>query len=280
MVDFKRWKKVIDNNLEQVERMIHFGETTRFKTRSRFNRISVVEKSGIRMLKFDNMTQTAVDIEDGYLNRLKYIDYLHLPMAFKTDPTRVLIIGLGGGALPRRMWRDYPRLSIHVVEIDPKVVEVAYGYFDLPQDPRLSVIVDDGRDYLNNNETIYDQIIIDAFNTDSIPSDLITDGFMRTVKAHLGPDGVMAINIIGAISGTNSFIYDSIKRTVCRIWDRVFTFPIGIHKTGDLDRVRNIIMVATDQEIDWAAIEARVRGRVEGRVSVPGFEEFYRDLFK
>ncbi|NPV89459.1 MAG: fused MFS/spermidine synthase [Firmicutes bacterium] len=278
MVDFNRWKKLIDSNREQLERMIQSGETTRFKAKSRFNRISVVDKSGIRMLKFDNMTQTAVDIEDGYRNRLKYIDYLHLPMAFTLDPARVLIIGLGGGALPRRMWMDYPRLSISVVEIDPKVVEVAYVYFDLPRDPRLSVFVDDGREYLGKDQTVYDQIIIDAFNTDSIPSDLITDGFMRTVKAHLGADGVMAINVIGAVGGTESFGFESIKRTVSRIWDRVFTFPIGIHKTGDLDRVRNIIMVATDQEVDAGVIEDRVKGRAQGRVSVPGFEEFYKDL--
>ena len=41
--------------------------------------------------------------------------------ASRTGPSAkdVLFIGLGGGSAPKRIWRDFPRLQLQVVELDP-----------------------------------------------------------------------------------------------------------------------------------------------------------------
>ena len=46
------------------------------------------------------------------------------------EPQSVLIIGLGGGTLPRALQQLLPDARIDVVEIDPAVVRVARRYFD------------------------------------------------------------------------------------------------------------------------------------------------------
>ena len=49
---------------------------------------------------------------------------------------------------------------------------------------------------------------------------------------------------------------------------------------GDAEKNRNIIMLATDAPFGKAEFLARISGRVGGRVTVSGFEEFGRDLYE
>ena len=64
------------------------------------------------------------------------------------QPHDILIIGLGGGTLPRTLERLLPRADIDVVEIDPAVVRVAQQYFAFQADAHVHVIVQDGRAYV------------------------------------------------------------------------------------------------------------------------------------
>lgn len=50
-----------------------------------------------------------------------YPAYLHLTVAVKPDAARVCMIGLGGGTVAKRMWRDYPWMRIDAVEVDPQI---------------------------------------------------------------------------------------------------------------------------------------------------------------
>ena len=67
-----------------------------------------------------------------------------------TGPRRSACSSSVSAAAPRRSGRGAtsPALQIDVVELDPDVVDVAYRYFELPRDPRLSVEVEDGRRFL------------------------------------------------------------------------------------------------------------------------------------
>src|SRR6185503_10901837 len=63
-------------------------------------------------------------------------------------PQSVLIIGLGGGTLPRTLRKLVPETRIDVVEIDPAVVRVANRYFGFSVSDRTRVIESDGRVYV------------------------------------------------------------------------------------------------------------------------------------
>ena len=272
-------KRRLQKRLERWQRQTPAGEVTVFQTRSQYHRISVVEKGGRRFLKFGHLPQTAIDIENGFSSCLPYVNYLHLPLAINPEGKKALLIGLGGGALPKRMWRDYPELEIEVVEIDPVVVEVARSYFGLPQDPRLTVTVGDGRDYVASTGKVFDYVIIDAFRSESVPDQLVTEDFMRQVKGRLTPEGVLTYNLIGAVQGHQSGPFLKIRQCVSEIWKKTFVFPLGLAKSSDPDRIRNIILLATDTEISRETLENRIKGRAGGRVTVPGFPNFRFDLY-
>ena len=110
------------------------GEAILFRADTQYHRITVTEGDGARHLRFDHSHQSAISIDDPYESRIRYPDYMHLAMALKPDAKRVLVLGLGGGAITKRFWRDYPGVSVDSVEIDPVVVDVARKYFWLPEE--------------------------------------------------------------------------------------------------------------------------------------------------
>ena len=125
-------------------------------------------------------------LDDPYRTRYRYTDLFHLGIAYNPSARDVLFVGLGAGSSEKRMWRDFPQLRLHAVELDPVVVDVAYRYFGLPRDPRLQVDVGDGRRFLAGNEQRWDVIVIDAFFADAIPAHLVTQEFLALARSRLG----------------------------------------------------------------------------------------------
>jgi len=191
----------------------------------------------------------------------------------------VLVIGLGGGSVVKRMWRDYPWMRLDVVEIDEKVVEVAQCYFAVPQDERIRIFVEDGAGFVRVAPETYDVILIDAFDDDFVPRPLLTEEFLRACRDCLSPEGVIAYNVIGAVYGPHSRAFRSLYRTVRNVWRNVWVFPIGISQDST-DKTRNIVLFASDAQVDDEVLLARIANRANGRVSVPAFERCGEDLYR
>jgi Spermine/spermidine synthase domain len=112
----------------------------------------------------------------------------------------IAAVGLGVGevaayAKPQQDWT--------FLEIDPLVVDIAQNNFhhlkNMPRPPKI--IVGDGRLKLQDSQQTYDLIILDAFNSDAIPTHLLTQEAIRDVfLPHLKPNGVILYNI------TNTFV--------------------------------------------------------------------------
>ena len=86
----------------------------------------------------------------------------------------MLLIGLGGAAIPKFLARHYPDIELHIVEIDPDVVQVARKYFSFQPTERMKVFVADGRLFLTQTQERYDVILLDAYSSDTIPFHLTT----------------------------------------------------------------------------------------------------------
>lgn len=127
-------------------------------------------------------------------------DYAKLTMAgliVNPDPERILVVGLGGGTLPKTLHQLYPEAQIDSVEIDPAVVEVAERYFDFEESENVKVIARDGRVFVKQAQRFnreYDFIILDAFNGDYIPEHLMTKEWLEEVKSVLADGGVVIAN--------------------------------------------------------------------------------------
>jgi len=259
-----------------------FGPACRVKAHmyecdSPYHRVRVADDDGIRRLTFERNRQSSMWLDDPFETDIEYVAYLHLTMAITPTATRTLLLGLGGGSVVKRMWRDYPDMRVDAVEIDPAVAEVAQTYFALPEDERIRVFIEDGREYMDRCAETYDIIIVDAFDDDRVPRPLLTEEFMRECRECLAPAGVIAYNFIGAVYGPRSKPFRSLYRTAANVWRQVWVFPIGSGK-DPRDNTRNIIMLGTDAEITQTELLERIAGRAGGRVTVPRFECLGEDL--
>ena len=126
---------------------------------------------------------------------------VHLPMLATKNPRRVLIISGGPGGLIDEVLK-YPDVAEVVsVEINPAINSLARKYLDEPwhDDPRVKVIEDDGRSYLNSTASMYDVIICKAPPPLSgVSNRFYTRDFFRTVRAHLRTGGVLGFSLTGA----------------------------------------------------------------------------------
>lgn len=256
-----------------------FGETVLFRQDTQYHRITVTEKGTTRNLRFDATRQSSIDMSDGLTSRVRYPDYLQLSLALRPDAKRVLVLGLGGGAVTKRFWNDYSGMSVDSVEIDPVVIDVAKRYFSLPVDARSHVYAQDARRFVQTASGTYDIVIMDAYYADALPFHLTTQEFFREAKARMAPDGVVAYNVISALEGDRSKLFRSMYRTAGSVWSHLWVFRVNVGQ-GDVPRARqNLIVLATDSDISEAALLARVRSAVDGRVRVPGFAAMADDVY-
>lgn len=249
-----------------------------YEHHSAFHRLRVTDDNGVRLLKFERNQQSSMHLDDPFETDIEYVGYLHLTLAVAPHATRALVIGLGGGSVVKRMWRDYPAMHLDVAEIDQEVIDVAYELFELPADDRISVTAADGRDFLLLSPETYDIIIVDAFNDDHIPRPLMTEEFLRECRDRMRPGGVIAYNVIGSVYGPHSKPFRSLHRGASNSWRNVWSFPVGSADDAR-DSTRNIVMLASDAEITREELLERIATRVDGLVTVPAFERFGEDLY-
>ena len=216
-----------------------------YSKNTRYHGLSVVDDGESRHLRFESSFQSGMYLDNPFRTRYEYTDFLQLPLAYNPRVRKILFIGLGGGSLQKRMWRDFPDVDQQVVELDPVVRDVAYRYFRLPRSPRVRVTVEDGRRYLQQHDERWDAIVIDAYFSDSLPFHLTTLEFVELARSRLAPGGVIASNLIGAVSGEGSKLFRAMYKTYRAVFPTVVVHPV--RERGDDDSaLRNLIVVAGD----------------------------------
>jgi spermidine synthase len=223
------------------------GFEVRYQKNSAYHAMAVVEDQLYRYLRFDSSFQSAMTLERPFESPFGYVDYLSLAFAYKPDARNALIVGLGGASAPKRFWRDFPEVDVHVVELDPEVVDVAYEWFELPRDDRLTIETEDGRQYLQREERQWDVIVLDAYYADSLPFHLTTQEFLQLVHERLAPGGIVVANIIGALEGPESKLFRSFYRTYRTVFPSLAVHPVDLQR--DAESIRNIIQIAADQAL-------------------------------
>src|SRR5436309_15068076 len=145
--------------------------------------------------------QSAMNLKDPTTLRLIYSRYTSLGFTFRPDAKRILIIGLGGGSIPKKLQKEFPALEIDVVEIDPEVIQIAKNHFNVRESNRLHLHAQDGRLYLTRTANQYDIILLDAYYADAMALDLATREFFALAQRKLPPDGIVVANLIRAVTG-------------------------------------------------------------------------------
>lgn len=237
-----------------------------------YNHIYLAEDGSTRYMDFGNLRQSAMLLKDPTELILRYTRFLALSVAFRPEPKRVLVLGLGGGSFPKRLYHDFPDVTIDVVDIDPEVIAIAKQYFQVPNDARLRLHSQDGRRFVQQVATQYDLIFLDAYNSDTIPFHLTTREFYQELATHLAPGGFVVSNIIASLRGPGSAFFRAMYRTLSEIFPVVYVVPTYDLSTGIVLGEINIILFATKEgpRLSRAELVARA-GRAGGRL-VPASE--------
>jgi spermidine synthase len=157
-----------------------------------YGQVAVVGLGQDLLLKHNGKTDASTAIKD---NRTQIL-LGHLPMLFHPDPKRVLAIGLGGGFTLRALAHHPTPQSITAVEIDPLVVETARRHFAAfndraLEDPRVRVAQNDGRNFIDGTDEVYDVITSEPPNIwVAGVSGLFTQELYRAAAERLAPRGI------------------------------------------------------------------------------------------
>ena len=149
------------------------------------------------------------------------------------------VIGLAAGTIPKQFTDVFGPILIDGIELDPAIVDAGRAYFDLSE-PNINVIIGDGRYQLNQLDTQYDLITLDAYKVPYIPWHLTTREFFAEVEAHLTESGILAINV--GRGPTDRRLVEAITGTLLTVFSSVHTIDVP----GSL----NTILVATVQPTD------------------------------
>ena len=212
---------------------------------SLYNRILVYEEGFVRTLRLGAgpgaRKQSSIDVKDLTRHLLEYTQLTFAGLLLNKNPRRVLIIGLGGGVIPREMHRYFPEAEIDVAEIDSEVVEVAKRFFFFRPDERLRVYISDGRVFVRRQATrkpapAYDMVILDAFSNEYVPFHMATREFLQEVTAILHPKGVVVANVF-----RKNQIFNAQLQTFLAVYGRCYVF-FGSH-------VMNVIVVSPGPDV-------------------------------
>lgn len=224
-------------------KMSILGGSVLYSTESPYSSLTVVQNNnaGTRTLYLDDMAHSAMYLNGSVNAVFRYTDFFNLAFAYNPNIRKVLFIGGGGFSGPKQFLTRYPGIVVDVVEIDPDVVQVAYDYFNLPQnETRLKVYNMDGRTFFDNTDS-YDLIVLDAYSHTYVPFHLMTQEFFIKLRNHLNPGGVIISNLISSLVGdTSDLLWCEIK-TVNSVFPQVYLYPTI---SGTRSLVQNIILVS------------------------------------
>lgn len=191
-----------------------------------YNDIFVSKERSVLKLAFQwkgwHYPESEINLTDPDDLPMPYARAMSIAAIYPQDVKRVLMLGLGGGAVSTYLGRFLPDATIDTVELDPGVIDVAKKYFGVRETSKSRIHEADGRVFLNRHNELYDLIVVDAFTGSYIPFHLMTQEFYRLVRDRLAPHGVAAFNII---PGTK--LYDSNLRTLQAVFDSIDLYHSG-----------------------------------------------------
>jgi spermidine synthase len=213
-----------------------------FETESSYNYIQVIEENGYRMLRLNEGQGVHSIYKSDQINfNGPWEQVISAPFFNQApvDPSQVqniAIVGLAAGTTARIALEAFPNAQIDGIEIDPEIVQVGKEFFAM-NDPRLNVIVQDGRWAIRTSEKLYDIISVDAYRPPYIPWHMTTKEFFQTLQQHLTKDGVVVINV-GRVQDDRRLI-DALYSTMKSVFPTVYN--------TDLPSSFNTIIFATNQ---------------------------------
>jgi len=198
----------------------------------------------------------------------------HFPLLAHPDPRDVLLVG-GGVAGDVREVLKHPTSRVTYVELDPLLIEAAQVHLPpedaaVLKDPRVTLVLTDGRLYVKETQRTFDVVILDLPEpATGALNRFYTREFFAEVRAILNPGGIFALGLPSAenywspeLARLNGSVYHTLRTA----------FPEVVALPGE-----HIFFLASDRplETDPAVLARRLEERgVETRWVTPAYIEY------
>jgi len=222
------------------------------------------KQNKIKLMMINNESSSAMYLDSDELV-FEYTKAYQLAEFFNPGFKNTLLIGGAGYSYPKYYLNAYPDARIDVVEIDTGITQLAIDYFNLKPNPRLNIIHQDGRVYINHASQKYDVILGDAFKSHTVPFQLTTVEAVSRMSQLLNENGVVLINLAGAINGDKGEFPRASYHTYAQVFPQVYLFQINPELPAD--QLQNIMLVAikSDQKPNWISTNPIFKQFLSGR---------------
>ncbi len=210
--------------------------------------VEIKDNGDYRSLYFaSHILQSRMSLASPHRLVLSYTQYMLLSILFNPPPKSVLIVGIGSGSFVRFLHHHFPACKIDAVDYSHHIIDVARGYFQLPENENVAVHCLDGFAFLQNNGTIkrekeYDLILVDAFDDKGMAPTIYSEKFFRLCARSISSKGVVSCN---TWSGNKKFL-----KKIRTILTDSFTGQIHLPIPG----MGNIIVLSMGEEVAWDTI--------------------------
>lgn len=163
---------------------------------------------------------------DRHISAIDLSDPTNMPVMSYAKPfcdkwlqakeSRALVLGVGGGGIPRYMAVNFDRCRITGVEIEPDFIALARQYFlsDLSESRRkqLEIVVDDARHFIAHDDRKFDLIISDICNSQRACHEIYDDVFIRDLHQRLATGGVIVFNMYSTPARPCATVLQNLRR--------------------------------------------------------------------
>lgn len=176
----------------------------------------------MRWLDFgDGVIQTVIDIDDPKALPSPVNRAMLASLMFVETPGRVLLAGVGGGAIARYFQARFGDIEGVAVECSELVASIARRFFAFPDESsQWELVVSDIKDYLGKTRNPFDLILVDIAEGQFTPKWIYGTDFLQSCRQHLSSGGAVAFNLLLSDAETFSAALKAIRqifqlKTVC-----------------------------------------------------------------
>lgn len=165
------------------------------------HRLTISKSDYGKTLRYDDVVYSRIMNDSIYTK--EYWDFL-LPLAFFKERPSMLMIGLGGGTIPYQLYKLIGNnFSLDVVENNDAMIRL-FSKFAGPE-VKINLIKGDGAEYVKSCRDKYDAVILDAYKGGFVPDAFLTYEFTENANNCLKEQGILGINFISSMTGTDMF---------------------------------------------------------------------------
>ena len=158
--------------------------------------IRVFEDGVRRYLAFgEDAEQSCVDLLCPETLIYEYTQAMMLALLYQPSPTKVTLLGLGGGSMVHCLSHFDSSIALNVVELRPRVAEIAEQWFALEQSPQVSLHFGDAGAYMADSPHSSDLIFADIYNDDGMITTQLNSDFLADCYSSLNSEGVLVLNL-------------------------------------------------------------------------------------